>query len=213
MAKGRFSDDVGACQGSRTPLSICSSPAGVGIPSQCARLLPHLSSGYQVCLGRSYDGLPSGVGQLWRCPVEWCAVWKGSDSDCLGHFNEKHGGSALFALKNVVKFFPPWTVTRDVWQAALRPDVSGIAVDARLFHEAGCRLVHKYRVYKDPFPHPALRERVIPRLLSFVARAMTIAQLTQLHIAIPASGVPPGQVPHHQCIRQTLSSLSRVVRR
>ena len=28
--------------------------------------------------------------------------------------------------------------------------------DARLFHEAGCRLVHKYCVYKDPFPHPAL---------------------------------------------------------
>ena len=83
----------------------------------------------------------------------------------------------------------PWTVTRDVWQVALRPDVSGIAVDARLFHEAGCRLVHKYRVYKDPFPHPALREWVIPRLLSFVA------QRTQLHISIPASGVPSGQVP------------------
>ena len=63
----------------------------------------------------------------------------------------------FFALKNVAKFFPPWTVTRDVWQTALRPDVSGIAVDARLFHEAGCRLVHRYRVYKDRFPHPALR--------------------------------------------------------
>ena len=49
------------------------------------------------------------------------------------------------------------TVTRDVWQTAHRPDVSGIAVDARLFHEAGCRLVHRYRVYEDPFPHPALR--------------------------------------------------------
>ena len=48
-------------------------------------------------------------------------------------------------------------VTRDVWQTALRPDVSGIAVDARLFHEAGCRLVHRYRVYKNPFPHQALR--------------------------------------------------------
>ena len=36
-------------------------------------------------------------------------------------------------------------------------DVSGIAVDVRLFHEAGCRLVHKYRVCKDQFPHPALR--------------------------------------------------------
>ena len=40
---------------------------------------------------------------------------------------------------------------------ALRPEVSGIAVDVRLFHEAGSQLVHKYRVYKDPLPHPALR--------------------------------------------------------
>ena len=23
------------------------------------------------------------LGQLWRCPVEWCTVWKGSVSDCL----------------------------------------------------------------------------------------------------------------------------------
>ena len=39
---------------------------------------------------------------------------------------------------------------------ALHPDVSGIAVDVRLFHEAWCYLVHKYRVYKDPLTHPAL---------------------------------------------------------
>ena len=100
----------------------------------------------------------------------------------MGHFNEKHGGSAFFELKNVQKFFPPWTVTRDVWQAALHPDVLGIAVDTRLLHEAGCRLEHKYRVYKDQFPHPALREGVIPRLLSFVDRAMVIARLTHLNI-------------------------------
>ena len=93
------------------------------------------------------------LGQLWRCLVEWCAVWKDSVLDCLGHLNDKHGGSTFFALKNVAKFFPPWTVTRDVWQTTLRPDVSSIAVDARLFHEAGCRLVHRYRVYKDPFSH------------------------------------------------------------
>ena len=93
------------------------------------------------------------LGQLWRCPVEWCAVWKGSVSDCLGHLLDKHGGSQYVALKN---FLPPWTVPQDLWLTVLRPDVSGIAVDARLFHEAGCRLVHKYRVYKDPFPHPAL---------------------------------------------------------
>ena len=97
------------------------------------------------------------LAQLWRCPVEWCAVWKGSVRACLEHLSEKHGGLSLFALKNVAKYFPLWTVSRHIWQMALRPDVSGIAVDARLFHEAGCRLVHKYCVYKDPFPHPALR--------------------------------------------------------
>ena len=132
---------------------------------------------------------------LWRCLVEWCAVWKGSVRACQEHLTEKHGGSSLFDLQNVAKFFPPWTVSRQVWQMALRPDVSGIAVDARLFHEFGCRLVHHYRVYKDPFPHPALRDGVIPRLLSCACRAIAIAWLTHLRISIPASGAPPGQVP------------------
>ena len=89
--------------------------------------------------------------------VEWCTVWKGSVSDCLGNLQDRHGRSQYVAVKNLGKFFPPWSVPRDLWLTALRPDVSGIAVDVRLFHEAGCRLVHKYRVYKDPFPHPALR--------------------------------------------------------
>ena len=78
---------------------------------------------------------------------------------------------------------------------ALRPEVSGIAVDVRLFHEAGSRPVHKYQVCKDPLPHPALRGGVIPQLLPFVGRAMTITQLTQLRISIPSSGAPPGEVP------------------
>ena len=55
--------------------------------------------------------------------------------------------------------------------------------------------VYRYRVYKDPFPHPALRGGVVPRLLSCVSRAMAIAQLTHLRISVPASGAPPGQVP------------------
>ena len=97
------------------------------------------------------------LGQLWRCPVEWCTVWKGSVSDCLGLLQDKHGGSQYVAMGNIAKFFPPWTVPRHLWMTALHPDVSGIAVDAQLFHEARCRLVHKYRIYKDPFPHPALQ--------------------------------------------------------
>ena len=70
------------------------------------------------------------LGQLWRCPVDWCTIWKGSVSDCLEHLQDKHGGSQYVALKNIAKFFPPWTVPQDLWMTALRPDVSGIAVDA-----------------------------------------------------------------------------------
>ena len=127
------------------------------------------------------------MAQLWRCPVEWCAVWRSLVRACQEHLSEKHGGSSLFDVKNVAKFIPPWTVSRHVWQTALQPNVSGVAVDARLFHEAGCRLVHHYRLYKDPFPHPALRDGVIPRLLSCVCRAMAIARLTHLRFSIPAS--------------------------
>ena len=110
------------------------------------------------------------LGQLWWCLVEWCTIWKGSVSDCLGHLQDKHGGSQYVGVKNLGKFFPPWTVSRDLWRTALHPDISGIAVDVRLFHEAGCCLVHKYRVYKDPFPHLALRGGggVINRLLALV---------------------------------------------
>ena len=128
--------------------------------------------------------------QLWRCPVEWCAVWKGSVCAWL-----EHGGSTSIAMKNVAKFFPPWTVTRSVWLHALQPEVPGIAVDALLFNKAGRRLVHRYWIYRDPFPHPALRDGVVSRLLSCVCRAMAITQLTHLRISIPSSGAPPGQVP------------------
>ena len=133
------------------------------------------------------------LGQLWRCPVEWCAVWKGSVRECRDHFNDKHSGSETLEFERVSKSFPAWTVTRDFWEQALKPEISGIAVDIRLFHESGRRLIHKYRVYQDPLPHPALREGRITKLLSFVNRAMVIAQLTQLRIVIPSSGNPRGK--------------------
>ena len=128
-------------------------------------------------------------------PCHMVRGMEGVGRACLEHLVEKHGGSTLEMTTNVAKFFPPWTVTRDVWHAALRPDVSGVDVDALLFHEAGRRLVNRYRVYKDPFPHPVLRDGVIPRLLSCVCRAMAIARLTNLRISIQSSGAPPGQVP------------------
>ena len=136
-----------------------------------------------------------GLGQLWRCPVEWCAVWKGSVQECRDHFNDKHSGSVTLDFKKVSRSVPAWTVTRKLWEQGLNPKISGIAVDIRLFHESGKRLVHKYRVYQDPEPHLALHEGKITKLLSFVNRAMVIAQLTHLRIVIPSSGTPPGEVP------------------
>ena len=38
------------------------------------------------------------LGQLWRCPVDWCAVWKGSVRECWDHFNDKHGHSETLAV-------------------------------------------------------------------------------------------------------------------
>ena len=135
------------------------------------------------------------LGQLWRCPVEWCAVWKGSARECCDHFNEKHSGSETIDFDKVSKAFPAWTVTREFWKQAHKPEISGIAVDVSLFRESRRRLVHKYRVYRDPLPHPALREGRISRLISMTNRAMAVAQLTQLRIAIPASGIAPGEIP------------------
>ena len=140
-----------------------------GFCPMCKTLTESLLESHMMCCHLD-------LGQLWRCPVKWCAVWKGSVKECWEHFNDKHGGSATLDFENVSRSFPPWTVPRELWQMALRSEVSGIAVHVRLFHEAGRRLVHKYRVYKDPLPHPALRGGVIPKLLSFVGRAMAIAQ-------------------------------------
>ena len=155
-----------------------------------------------VCQTKSDEGLDThmmchhlALGQLWRCPVEWCAVWKGSVRECRDHFSDKHRDSETVNFDQVSKIMPSWTVPRDFWAKALRPEISGIAVDVMLFHESGRKLVHKYRVYRDPLPHPALREGRISKLISLANRAMVIAQLTQLRLAIPASGHAPGEVP------------------
>ena len=139
-------------------------------PNRADKVFRYGGPGYcGVCDTRIYSALDVHMvtchlelGQLWRCPVTWCALWKGSVRACLEHLAEKHGGSILEIKTNVAHFFPPWTVTRDVWHDALQPNISWVAVDTLLFHESSSRLVHWYRVYKDPFPHPALRDGVIP---------------------------------------------------
>ena len=63
-------------------------------------------------------------------------------------------------------------------------------------------------MYKDPFPHPAFRDRVIPRLLSSACRAMAIARLTHLRLSIPLSGALPGKVPE-SCYPEAESAVAQ----
>ena len=41
------------------------------------------------------------LSQLWRCPVEWCSVWKGTVQDCLDDLRGKHNGAQLVVLKTL----------------------------------------------------------------------------------------------------------------
>ena len=47
------------------------------------------------------------LGQLRKCPVEWCAVWKSSVGECLDHLRSKRDGAQLFAVKSLGKIPPP----------------------------------------------------------------------------------------------------------
>ena len=66
-----------------------------------------------------------------------------------------------------------------------------MATDVQLFHQTGCRLVHRYRIYKDPLPHVSQRGSVIRKLCAFVNQAMAVARLTSLHLSFPSSGMTP----------------------
>ena len=121
------------------------------------------------------------LGRLWRCPVEWCSVWKGTTQDCVDHLRVRHNVDTLVARKMLGKYFPPWTVTRETWHAVLYLGISDIATDIMLFHQHGRRLVHRYRIYRDPLPHVSLRGMVIRKLTAFANR-VTVARLTNLHL-------------------------------
>ena len=82
---------------------------------------------YTALDAHTHDSFSSRAGSAVALPCRIIRYVKGSGRACLEHLGEKHGGSTLVATTNVAKFFPPWTVTRDVWLTALRPDVSGVA--------------------------------------------------------------------------------------
>ena len=94
----------------------------------------------QVNLGRHVALYHLDLAQLWRCPVGWCPVWKGTSHDCIDHMRRAHSTPMSVKAGNLARWFPPWTVTREQWHSMSRPSVSGIAIDTFLFSRIESRI-------------------------------------------------------------------------
>ena len=88
------------------------------------------------------------LGQLWRCPVSWCTVWKGTSQDYMDHLRGSHSVSSEVKTACLARFFSLWTVQREIWTDALKPCNSGISTDVLLFSEMGHVIIHHYRVFR-----------------------------------------------------------------
>ena len=59
----------------------------------------------QVNLGRHVAMFHLDLAQLWRCPVGWCPVWKGTSQDCIDHMRRAHNPAFRTPyMKNIFLF-------------------------------------------------------------------------------------------------------------
>ena len=122
----------------------------------------------QVNLGKHVALYHLDLAQLWRCPVGWCPVWKGTSQDCVDHMRRAHDTALSVKAGNLARWFPPWTVTREQWHNMSRPSVSGIAIDTFLFSRIGTPLFHRYRVFDRVGSHNAFRKPYMQKLFAFL---------------------------------------------
>ena len=139
-------------------------PAASGTCPTCDKYI-------KVNLGKHVALYHLDLAQLWRCPVPWCPVWKGTSQDCVDHMRKAHNTPVTVKAGNLARWFPPWTVTREQWHSMSRPSVSGIAIDTFLFSRIGMPLFHRYRVFDRLGAHPAFRGPYMTRLFDFLKEA------------------------------------------
>ena len=139
----------------------CFGPVASGTCPTCDKFI-------QVNLGKHVALYHLDLAQLWRCPVDWCPVWKGTSQDCVDHMRRAHNTPISVKAGNLACWFPPWTVTREQWHGMSRPSVSGIAIDTFLFSRIGMPLFHRYRVFDRLGSHPAFWGPYMPRLFTFL---------------------------------------------
>ena len=164
-------------------------------PGKC----PHCGT-YSLSLSRHIISFHLDLGQLWRCPIPWCSVWKGSAQDCVDHLRLRHYARSSVKASTLGTYFPPWTVTRSAWATALGARVSGIATDVMLFSQHGARLVHQYHVFANSMSHQSLRGSFMTKLSDFTHQASAEARSAAKrgHDSIAASTplpLRPAQTP------------------
>ena len=108
------------------------------------------------------------LAQLWRCPVMWCTVWKGTALDCIDHMRRTHHVPLSVKAANLARFFPPWTVTREQWAAMNMPSISGVAIDTLLLSRIGLPLCHRCRIISRTGSDPAFCGTYMRRLRAFL---------------------------------------------
>ena len=81
-------------------------PAAAGTCPTCDKYI-------QVNLGEHVALYHLDLAQLWRCPVDWCPVWKGTSQECVDHMRKAHNTPISVKAGNLARWFPPWTVTRE----------------------------------------------------------------------------------------------------
>ena len=122
------------------------------------------------------------LAQLWRCPVSWCTVWRGKPQDLMDHILDGHNVPGEIRRVSLEMFFPPWTVTRQLYEKSLSAQYSGISNDILLFSELGLSLVHHYREHILGRPHAMFRGKYLAQ----------IRALLPVKTITPTAGGPSG---------------------
>ena len=128
----------------------------------------HYGKYIQQNLGKHITLFHIELAQLWRCPVTWCTVWKGTAQDCVDHLRKTHAISQSVKAANLARYFPPWTVTRSQWLEMTRPAISGVAIDTLLFSRIGVPLFHRYWIVSRSGTHAAFRGTYMRWLHAFL---------------------------------------------
>ena len=173
----------------------------------------HCGKYIQMDLGKHIAFYHLELAQLWRCPVMWCTVWKGTAQDCIDHMRRTHEVSLSVKAANLSKFILAWTVTREQWADMLMPSISGVAIDSRI----GSPLCHHYQLISRTGSHEAFRGTYLRVFLDESDSAMVrrlhrwLAQELVSRV-VPPTDSPASVQPQSTVGHQTVS-LSRRPRR